>query len=567
MHRPTDEQAVALEYFRKGQPLKISAFAGAGKTTTLELLARSRTSRGAYLAFNKSIATDASGRFPRSVDCRTTHSIAWRAVQSAHRFSTGKMKDSLFPKQLAEVLSIKDRIFGPKFRLTGVHQAHLLLRTIRNFCQSADPEIVSAHVPRYGRLLGASEAILVDVLAWAQSEATILWKRMLNHRDATPLGHDGYLKVWALGRPNLGYQYILLDEAQDTNPVVLGVLADQTAQIVYVGDKHQQIYEWRGAINAMEQIEGCDEAYLTRSFRFGTTIAEVASQVLQTLGETRPVRGSPTVISSINASGRARTVLARTNATVILEVLEAINADLRPCVVGGTDDLKRLLSDVFELKKNTPGICPEFFGFESWEEVVAFSETEEGEDVRTFVQLVEQHGERKLWAAVSSAQGQEEESDVILSTAHKAKGREWDSVRLAPDFLSSRLNGVDPGAEAEVRLFYVAMTRAKRHLIAEPEMLGVFTSGGWKAQKQESVRSPPGGPFVAPPTKPPPLPTTDISVRSKGVDHQINGANRARRPNSHGTEELARASQANSRTQGPEDRVQRKARRWWQLWG
>ena len=176
---------------------------------------------------------------------------------------------------------------------------------------------------------------------------------------------------------------------------------------MYVGDKHQQIYEWRGAINAMEQIDGCDEAYLTQPFRFGTAIAEVASQVLRTLGEPRPVRGNPSVTSSIGANGRARTVLARTNATVILEVLEAMNAHLRPCVVGGTDDLKRLLSDVFELKKNKPGICPEFFGFENWEEVVAFSETEEGEDVRTFVQLAEQHGERKLWAAVSSAQGME----------------------------------------------------------------------------------------------------------------------------------------------------------------
>jgi hypothetical protein len=80
-------------------------------------------------------------------------------------------------KQLAEVLSLQDRIFGPKFRLTGVHQAHLLLRTIRNFCQSADPEIVSEHVPRYGRLLGASEAILADVVGWARSEATILWEQ------------------------------------------------------------------------------------------------------------------------------------------------------------------------------------------------------------------------------------------------------------------------------------------------------------------------------------------------------------------------------------------------------
>ena len=310
---------------------------------------------------------------------------------------------------------------------------------------------------------------------------------MVDRRDPMPLGHDGYLKLWALGRPRLGYEYILLDEAQDTNPVVLGVLADQKAQIVYVGDRHQQIYEWRGAINAMEKIEGCEESALTQSFRFGSAIAEVASQVLRTLGETEIVLGNPAVSSTVTANGRAKAVLARTNATVLLEVLDALSAGLRPCVVGGTSDLKRLLSDVFELKANKPGTCPEFFGLENWEEVVAFSETEEGEDLRTFVQLVEQHGERKLWAAVSSAQDKEDGADVVLSTAHKAKGREWDSVRLAPDFASSRLDGGHPDAEAEVRLFYVAMTRAKRTLSVDQNMLATFTSGAWSARRPQST--------------------------------------------------------------------------------
>lgn len=82
-----------------------------------------------------------------------------------------------------------------------------------------------------------------------------------------------------------------------------------------------------------------------------------------------------------------------------------------------------------------------------------------GESIRTFVQLVGQHGEGKLWAAVTSAEDDESTADVILSTAHKAKGREWDSVRLASDFVSSRL-GSHPDAPSEVRLFYVAMTRA-----------------------------------------------------------------------------------------------------------
>ena len=53
-------------------------------------------------------------------------------------------------------------------------------------------------------------------------------------------------------------------------------------------------------------------------------------------------------------------------------------------------------------------------------------------------------------------------SDLIISTAHKAKGREWSTVRLADDFLRSQpgkpTSGPDP---AEVRLFYVALNSRK----------------------------------------------------------------------------------------------------------
>ena len=37
---PTEEQQVAVNKFLTGRPLKIAAFAGAGKTTTLRMLAR-----------------------------------------------------------------------------------------------------------------------------------------------------------------------------------------------------------------------------------------------------------------------------------------------------------------------------------------------------------------------------------------------------------------------------------------------------------------------------------------------------------------------------------------------
>lgn len=493
MNNPTDEQRQALEKFRTCKPLKIKAFAGAGKTTTLTLLARSRSTRGVYLAFNKSIADEAKEKFPRTVDCRTTHSIAWRTVQPRYSFSSGKMSGRISPRQLAEELNLKDLRFQgpPPFRLTDVQQAHLIRGTLRSFCQSADVNLSIEHVPEYGRLLGMPDEIIKIIKAYALKEAVNLWKRMTNHRDKIPLGHDGYLKLWALGQPRFDADFVMLDEAQDTNPVVLGVMNDQSAQCVFVGDRHQQIYEWRGAINAMEKIAG-EEAYLTQSFRFGPAIANAATQVLRTLGETRDVRGNPAVRSAIGAFSGLGTILARTNATVLAEVLDALNEQKKPHVIGGIEELRRLLGDVFDLKKGQFGSTPEFFGFDNWDQVVAFSETEEGEDLKTFVQIVEKYGERRLWAALANAENDEEAANVIVSTAHKAKGREWDNVRLAPDFMSSRLVKGSPNAAAEVRLFYVAMTRAKLLLSVDSVMLETFASGAWKTREPERKQGPLG---------------------------------------------------------------------------
>ena len=528
MFRPTEEQQIAVTKFCTGRPLKIAAFAGSGKTSTLQLLAKSNASRGIYLAFNKAIAAEARERFPRHVDCRTTHAIAFRAVMPNYD-STAKLTTSLRARQLAQVMAFKDIVLPGPFRLEQVQQAHLVLGTVRRFCQSDDAAIGRDHVPRYGRLLGLPDELLAQIQGWAVGQAAVLWARMVDRRDDVPLGHDGYLKLWALSRPSLPAAYILLDEAQDTNAVVLGVLKHQDAQIVYVGDRHQQIYEWRGALNAMEQVVGCEEAALTQSFRFGDAIAAAASQVLATLGERQRIRGNPAIASTIGASGPSAAVLARTNGTVILEVLEAAAAGQTPCVVGGTQEIRRLLSDVYELKAGKSAASPEFFGFDNWPDVVAFAETEEGEDLRTFVQLVEQHGENKLWAAVKSAQDDEEGADVILSTAHKAKGREWDAVRLAPDFVSSRL-GPDPGAASEVRLFYVAMTRAKRSLIVDPEVLATFATTAWKAKRSRpaadapTYRPMPRSGAQTPPSPPPARPTHIREVTPPAIRSQHPGA-------------------------------------------
>jgi DNA helicase-2/ATP-dependent DNA helicase PcrA len=69
-----------------------------------------------------------------------------------------------------------------------------------------------------------------------------------------------------------------------------------------------------------------------------------------------------------------------------------------------------------------------------------------------------------------SAGSDTEDDALILSTAHSAKGREWDAVFViwAVDgwFPSSRALRSDEETEEERRLMYVALTRARDHLYA-----------------------------------------------------------------------------------------------------
>src|SRR5690554_1096623 len=138
---PTSEQEAALTAFGTGDSFVIEAGAGTGKTSTLELLARSTPRRGQYVAFNKAIVLDAADRFPASTACNTAHSLAFRAVgrEFSHRLQSRRMS----PTQLARELGIDPfvvRVGSQAKRLAPGFLAGLVMRGVTRFCQSADPE-------------------------------------------------------------------------------------------------------------------------------------------------------------------------------------------------------------------------------------------------------------------------------------------------------------------------------------------------------------------------------------------------------------------------------------------
>ena len=72
------------------------------------------------------------------------------------------------------------------------------------------------------------------------------------------------------------------------------------------------------------------------------------------------------------------------------------------------------------------------------------------------------------------APGAGKDEQIVLSTIHQAKGLEWEAVFVinlaAGSFPSDRSLSERDGLEEERRLFYVAITRAKKHLhLSYPE--------------------------------------------------------------------------------------------------
>ncbi|WP_443048363.1 3'-5' exonuclease [Streptomyces sp. H39-C1] len=86
--------------------------------------------------------------------------------------------------------------------------------------------------------------------------------------------------------------------------------------------------------------------------------------------------------------------------------------------------------------------------------------------------FIDQRGSGAVLAAVDQL-AHEDHAQITISTAHKAKGREWANVRIADDFTPPK-DGDQRGADGrpllgsiddtEARLAYVAVTRTRSRL-------------------------------------------------------------------------------------------------------
>lgn len=471
LHTPTDEQTHAIDAFRDGHHLVLQAGAGTGKTSTLGLLAASTGRHGRYLAFNKDIARDAAVRLPHSVLCKTAHATAYAAF--GHRYARRLNCPRQPAWRIGDALGISSPVRIGNHEISHRTLSHTVLRTVTRFCQSADRALAPRHVPVLRRLERPDErAQLADeVMSFAQRA----WTDLQNpEQGVVRFEHDHYLKMWALTEPKIKADFLFLDEAQDTNPVLERVFAAQRghAQLVMVGDSAQAIYGWRGARDVMTGFDAT-HLTLTRSFRFGPLLAEQANRWLAFTDAPIRLTGSDAIPTKVGLVAYPDAVLCRTNIGAMTEVMRLLEAGRRVALTRGGQTLVALALAARNLKGGRRTSHPELVLFASWGELQEYAEYDPaGRDLQPFVELVDTHGPEAIIAAVD-ALTDEDKAEVTVSTAHKAKGREWPEVRIADDFPpppdSDQLDDSGrpipkPVSDTDARLAYVAVTRARRQL-------------------------------------------------------------------------------------------------------
>ncbi|MBB5984018.1 UvrD-helicase domain-containing protein [Kribbella solani] len=466
--RPTGQQAAIVDAFAAGGNLVVEAGAGTGKTSTLRLAALTMPPgrRGIYVAFNKSVATEAKKKFPGSVLCSTAHSLAYQAHGKHYR---DRLNGPRVPaREAARIMRITHSLelsdATGKRVLDAVSLARIASNTVDRFCQSADTGITRYHVPAVNGVDGtAREALQEFVVPVAQK----MWAELQGRTGRLRYSHDVYLKQWALSEPSLNTDVVFFDEAQDANPVIAKVVQAQQAQLVAVGDSNQAIYQWRGAIDALESWPANTRLQLTQSWRFGDAIAAEANKWLTAIGARLRLSGTASVQSTVGPLPAPDAVLCRTNAEAMSQAMKAMDAGTRVALVGGASSIKSMAEAALDLQRGKTTQHPELCAFTSWREVQDYVDQDEaGSDLKVFVRLVDDHGPDELIRAADRLV-RESAAQLTISTAHKAKGREWHRVKIADDFRQPKAtDDGQPGElpRADAMLAYVAVTRAQHQL-------------------------------------------------------------------------------------------------------
>ena len=481
---PTAEQEDILDvvYDEEGDVI-VNAYAGTGKTTTLKMIVQDNPDKKfIYLAYNKAVAKEAKKKFPENCFVTTVHGLAYRSFVPT-------LDQTKFHSKLSNFWKTKDyikhfNIESLKSLIPPDEDLFVLASDIRSMVQkfkNSDAGILDESFANFGNF---REKIYDDSVKSAAVEiANRIWEAEIDMDSPVPMDHNTYLKMWELSEPTIGkFDIVLFDEAQDANPVMLSVVDKlQGVRKVYVGDTYQAIYGWNGAVNAMSMVDVDHVKYLTKSWRFGSVVADEANKILSILSKDPvPLQGNDKIKSvkgEINQEEQY-TVIFRTNGSLANFAVRALQDEKTVYVEGGVKELCNDLLALYHLKVGEfhPGMS-KYKPYKTFGEVM--EEAKVDVVIKRDVAFIEEHGDStpellELLKEKTLDKRSIKRANILLTTAHKSKGLEFENVLIWDDFKifnrnkEDKLKPIQFVEREEVNLLYVAVTRAIKTLSVNP---------------------------------------------------------------------------------------------------
>lgn len=554
----TKEQSAIIQFRpTSGDVVCVNALAGCGKTTTISLICNQFHERYSilYLVFNRKNQDEASdsGKFPRSVEIRTTHAYVLRHYFGVHNMHNVKkteahvLDDIIDAANLtADVQVIFPDLEGNKLKARIESIARFIQQTVKKYEASADENMKDDHIPWRARpnsnltkrTIWKSKLSVTKYLSWSRLYFDVIQERCHRVKDAgakETIPYDSYIKVAQLEGFVTHHTMVMVDEAQDMTPcqadLFWGKHASENRVTYLFGDRHQQLYRFRGASNSFKDMmltPHTKSFSLTGSFRFGENIATAASLVLRTVNGGPLVGRSsdPGQIHDCSDTFDHGIVLCRSNNGILKYIFFAspnkwcyLDHKSKPLakIPEWVYNLERCMSIVEELEEEDPsnGAAGEtgrrrraIFGFvyrgatlDSVSDIKEFGEDEGDSDLLRYLDLLlflkssdtslEDFRRKILKSFVPRDDCIAKYDGTIMATIHKSKGLEFDRVFLFNDFnfdLMMNPNIAESRREDEVNTLYVALTRSKSHLYVCPEIQHFLSSLSMKYLDSPSIK-------------------------------------------------------------------------------
>jgi DNA helicase-2/ATP-dependent DNA helicase PcrA len=467
----------------------VIAVAGSGKTTTilhaLPLIPSDQSVR--LFAFNKGIADELKARIApmnlRNISASTFHSVGYGAVCRYLGLKNINTESNKLRSICRAKLSWADRSHYEGFicRLVGLAKGEgigaLKKDSIPNWQELIDHHDLTLDSKE------ADEGTAIDM-----ARDLMIWSRESAERDfLIDFDDQLYLPIfWGLGLPQ--YDWVIVDEAQDTNPVRREFLKLSLApggRLLAVGDPRQAIYGFTGASHdAIELIKDNWEATelpLSVCYRCPTSVVEKAKTLVDYI---EPAPGAPegavryvqlsTVLGEFQPSDA---ILCRNTAPLIDLAYHCIGKGIG-CEILGRDIGKGLQLLIDKMKAGDVSELEQRLSDYQAREGAKFRAKDQqsrlealNDRVNCIFKVIDNLPEpertlQNLSGALQSLFGDGEGVRLTLATVHKAKGREWPRVGiLQPELMPSRWAKQDWQRTQETNLMYVAWTRATAELI------------------------------------------------------------------------------------------------------